>query len=98
MTFAHRQQRVLEVAKRLGIETLVVGEAFRQYLEEQGIEEYRGSPLALSDENMHPSVLGHRIAARVIYRRLCERAFSAELSSCELPPWETADPAAATGS
>lgn len=88
VTFAHRQQRVLEVARRLGIETLEVGEVFRGYLEEQGIDQYRGSPLALSDENMHPSVLGHQIGARVMYRRLCERQFSEELSSCELAPWD----------
>ncbi|MFQ5350266.1 MAG: SGNH/GDSL hydrolase family protein [Thermoanaerobaculia bacterium] len=89
VTFAHRQQRVLEVAWRHGIETLEVGETFREYLTEQDLEEYRGSPLALSDENMHPSVLGHGIAARVIYRWLCERQFSAQLSSCELTPWDT---------
>ena len=89
VTFAHRQQRILEVARRLGIETLEVGEAYRGYLAEQGLEEYRGSPLALSDENMHPSALGHRIAARFIYRRLCERRFSDELTSCEIAAWET---------
>jgi len=99
VTFAHRQQRVLKVARRLGIDSLEVGEAFGGYLEEQGIDQYRGSPLALSDENMHPSVLGHRIAARVIYRWLCEQQFSAELSSCALPPWDEAgeaSPAAAS--
>lgn len=88
VTFAHRQRRILEVAKGLGIETLEVGETFRQYLDERGIAEYRGSPLALSDENMHPSELGHRIAGRVIYRSLCERQFAGELTSCDLAPWE----------
>lgn len=96
VTFAHRQQHVLEVAQRLGIETVVVGEAFRAYLAEQGIDDYQDSPLALSDKNMHPSVLGHQIAARVIYRRLCEWQFSAELSSCELPPWDAAGEASPT--
>ena len=89
VTFAHRQQRVLKVARRLGIETIEVGEAYLEYLAEQGLEEYGGSPLALSEENMHPSVLGHRIAARVIYRRLCDSLLSDELSSCELAAWES---------
>ncbi len=100
VTFARRQQRILEIARRLGIETLEVGQAFRGYLDEHGIEEYRGSPLALSDENMHPSVLGHRIAARFLYRRLCERRLSAELSSCELTSWDSpaeSVPASAAG-
>jgi hypothetical protein len=88
VTFAHRQQRILDVARRLGIDTIEVGEAFRAYLAAQGIDEYRGSPLALSEENMHPSVLGHRIGARAIYRHLCERQFAEDLSSCDLAPWE----------
>ena len=95
VTFAARQQRILKVARRLGIDSLEVGETYREYLDERGIDEYRGSPLALSDDNMHPSVLGHRIAARVIYRRLCERQFAGELSSCELPPWGAAGELAA---
>jgi hypothetical protein len=96
VTFAHRQRRILNIARRLGIDSLEVGETFRAYLDERGIKNYRGSPLALSDENMHPSVLGHHIAARVLYRWLCERRFTAELSTCELPPWDDAT-AAATG-
>jgi hypothetical protein len=94
VTFARRQQRILEIARRLGFETLEVGETFREYLAEQGLDSYRGSPLALSDENMHPSALGHRIAARVIYRRLCERQFPTQLSSCELALWDTSAEAA----
>ena len=66
-----------------------MGEAFRGYLAQHQLDEYRGSPLALSDENMHPSVLGHRIASRALYQYLCERHFAAELSSCDLTPWET---------
>lgn len=90
VTFAHRQRRILEFARRNGISSIEVGATFRDWLDEQGIEEYPGSPLALSDENMHPSALGHRIAARVLYRWLCERQFADDLSSCELPPWEGA--------
>ncbi len=100
VTFAHRQQHVFEVAQRLGIDTLNVGDIFRDYLEERGIDDFRGSPLAVSDDNRHPSALGHRIAARAIYRWLCEEQFAAELSTCELPPWEAAGedlPAAAAG-
>ena len=99
-TFAQRQRRILRFARRQGITTLEVGAIFRRWLDERGIEEYRGSPLALSDENMHPSALGHEIAARVIYRWLCERQFPDELSSCELPPWDAAGesmPASAAG-
>ena len=96
VTFAHRQQRILEFARQLGIDSLVVGETFNQYLDEIGHDDYRTSPLALSDENMHPSVLGHRIAARLIYRWLCEQQFSAELASCEVAPWDAAETAPAT--
>ncbi len=96
VTFAHRQKRILDFARQNGIASIEVGAAYRAWLEEQGIDKYRGSPLALSDENMHPSALGHRIAAGVMYRWLCERHFSTELSSCELPPWtEPSEPATA---
>jgi lysophospholipase L1-like esterase len=90
VTFAGRQQHVFEVAQRLGIDTLKVGDTFREYLDERGIDDYRGSPLAVGDDNTHPSALGHRIAARAIYRWLCEEQFAAELSTCELPLWDPA--------
>ncbi len=95
VAFSRRHTRILNTARRLGIESLDVGEAYRGYMAEHGLDDYRTSPLALSDENMHPSALGHRIAARVIYRWLCERQFSAELSSCELALWNPADEASA---
>ena len=95
VTFAHRQRRILKVARRLGIETLEVGETFREYLDRHGIDEYRDSPLALSEENMHPSALGHQIGARVIYSWLCERSFPGELSTCALAPWDEAGATAA---
>ena len=100
VTFSHRQKKVFRIAEELGIASLHVGRVYRQWLDEHGFDEYRESPLALSDGNMHPSVLSHRIAARVIYRWLCERLFAAELSTCELPPWDEGDegaPAAAVG-
>ena len=88
VTFAHRQQRIMKFARQHGIGFLEMGTTYRAWLDEHGIDEYRGSPLALSEENMHPSALGHRIAARVIYRWLCERQWPDALSSCELPPWD----------
>ena len=90
VVFSRRQERVLNIARRLGIDRLDVGEAYRAYLAEHGLDDYRTSPLALSEENMHPSALGHRIAARVIYHQLCKLYFSEQLSSCELAAWDDA--------
>lgn len=91
-SFSPRHRRVLRLGRELGFATLDVGEVYRDYLAAHGHDDYRTSPLALSPENMHPSPLGHEIAARVIFRFLCEHEFPAELAGCQLAPWEGAPP------
>ncbi len=87
---------MLNLGRRLGFLTLDVGATYRDYLAAHELEDYRTSPLALSPDNMHPSPLGHEIAARVIFGFLCKREFPGELSGCGLAPWEPAAPAVRT--
>jgi lysophospholipase L1-like esterase len=44
-----------------------------RFLEKRGIEELIGSPLTLSDSDYHPSVLGHRLIAELLFQDLREQ-------------------------
>jgi lysophospholipase L1-like esterase len=60
------------IADKLGMLTLDVGPVFRRYLDRYGYGRYLGSPLSASDEDGHPSVLGHRLAGEAIFHFLEE--------------------------
>ncbi len=91
-TRLHR--RVRKLSESLGFAFFDVGDDYRGYLTAHGLRDYRTSPLALSPQNMHPSALGHRTAARALYRYLCAGMLAADLSSCDLRRWDPPPPAA----
>jgi lysophospholipase L1-like esterase len=71
----HRGGRTEEMAnraKKLGFPVLWANAAFHEYLEEEGFKEYLGSPLSLSEDDGHPSALGHSIAADWLARAIVE--------------------------
>jgi GDSL-like Lipase/Acylhydrolase family len=58
--------RVVETARALGIGIIDVGSAQERYMKEHGIAQFDGSVLTLTAEDLHPSLLSHRIAADTI--------------------------------
>lgn len=59
-------------AERLGIPVLWIGSSLRRYLDERGLRDYLGSPLAYSSTDGHPSALGHRLAGERLLEMLSE--------------------------
>jgi lysophospholipase L1-like esterase len=74
------------LSRELGFHYLDVGRALRAWLRERGLERFQGSPLAVSDDDPHPSALGHEVAAQALLRFLGERGLL-----------DTAGPAAVDG-
>jgi hypothetical protein len=64
------KSKALALAAELDFEALDVGSVLRRRLEAEGIEDYLGSPLALSETDGHPSALAHEIAARTVFEYL----------------------------
>lgn len=64
------QRQMIAVSADLGFHVLDVGTVLRDYLDERGLGDYLGSPLALGPDDGHPSVAGHRVAAGALYRYL----------------------------
>lgn len=64
-------RRALELSSDLGFRVVSVGRTFQKYLTSQGLAPtYLGSPLARSAADGHPSVLGHEVAGRALFRYL----------------------------
>ena len=62
----------LELSQNLGFHVLDVGETYRAYLEVNPAPDFLHSPLALSPDDGHPSVLGHQLAGEVLFDFLLE--------------------------
>jgi hypothetical protein len=54
--------RVAGICRDLGFHLVSVGGALREYMEENGIDDYGSSPLVVKGDG-HPSAIAHRIAA-----------------------------------
>jgi len=61
---------VKAILEGLDLPILEAGDTFTIYMSNHGIKEYMGSPLTVSDQDPHPSALGHTILANVLYNYL----------------------------
>ena len=62
-----RRDYVIETTTALGIPIVDVRGKVDAYMAEHGIERWQGSILAVSDEDPHPSALGHRLYADAVF-------------------------------
>jgi hypothetical protein len=60
-------QNLMTTCDELLIPVVDVGKVYRNFLAEEGFDSLRDSPLVISEKNLHPSRLGHRITADVLF-------------------------------
>jgi hypothetical protein len=70
-TTLHMDAPVQGVCEALGLPVIENGERINQYMREQGIGSYRGSPMTVEDG--HPSAITHRLNAETLFGILSER-------------------------
>jgi hypothetical protein len=61
-----RREEVLELWKDLGLHVVDVDKSMDRYMMEQKMSRYFGSSLTIGEEDKHPSLLSHHIAATTI--------------------------------
>ena len=61
---------VTEICEELDIPLVHFQPALERFMEQHGIERWRGSVLTVSESDPHPSATGHRIYADVIFDHL----------------------------
>jgi hypothetical protein len=66
------KRQALELSEELGFHVVDAGPALRQYMEQHGIEKYKGSPLTVSEADRHPSALAHEIASEELFKYLTQ--------------------------
>ncbi len=66
------KRQAMSLSDALGFHVVDIRPALRAYMREHGIPSYRGSPLAISATDNHPSALAHRITAEVLLEYLIE--------------------------
>jgi hypothetical protein len=60
------ETRALRLSRALGFHVIDIGDAFADYLQTNGHADFMRSPLALSPDDGHPSILAHRIAGEIL--------------------------------
>jgi lysophospholipase L1-like esterase len=69
---------IVSVVRANGFHSVDTRPAIERFLKERGIEELLGSPLTLSENDYHPSVLGHKLIAEVLFEGLKEQGLLAK--------------------
>jgi hypothetical protein len=71
--------RVARHAEGLGFQIFDVQPEVKRYMKEHNIKEWKGSVLAASDSDNHPSPLGHRIASDFLLEQMDKRGIIKKL-------------------
>lgn len=66
-THWYMQDFLKDMLRDLDLPILEAGDVLKEYMSKHGIKEYVGSPLTVSNEDPHPSALGHTILAGILY-------------------------------
>jgi len=78
----HRSETVLkETTERLGVDTFYLASGIEHYMESEGIESWRGSPLSVARDDPHPSAIGHALYARLIREYMYDSGLVARVQS-----------------
>lgn len=65
-----------EAAEKSGLPLTDALTPLNNYLREHGLDQFPGSPLALSKTDLHPSVAGHQLIAEMLFQEIERRANS----------------------
>jgi lysophospholipase L1-like esterase len=69
---------IAAIARANGFRIVDTRFAIERFLIGRGIEDLVGSPLTLSENDYHPSILGHKLIAEVLFEGLKEQGFLAK--------------------
>jgi hypothetical protein len=64
------RREVRPICARLGIPIVTTATRLMRYMREHGIDRYAGSALTVSEQDVHPSALGHRIIAEAVFEHM----------------------------